>query len=257
MYSITDAYENAYMKSKQQNEYVGSRLDKMETVDIFEATPEEILGMKYSRRIDGMHKCQKCNKIFSDDDEGSTDTVMISGTTPIYGGFDNYYDEPYSYEEDVCKCPYCGSKSVVNLYTDDLDDSIPNVDDYIEGFTLYYKKWLELQESKKITESNNTKISQDAEDDKSSAESEEDTDFSKLKDTVKKEMYKYLKSNGIDVEHLIKSGIELEVMKPVIDKMLNTYVATSVGDYEREHDIGIMWDYDIIDNDIQIKIENI
>ena len=83
----------------------------------------------------------------------------------------------------------------------------------------------------------------------------DDKDFTKLKDTVKKEMYKYLKSNGIDIDHLIKSGVELDNMKPVIDKMLDTYVATSIADYENEFNIGLAWDYEISNNDIIITIE--
>ena len=69
-------------------------------------------------------------------------------------------------------------------------------------------------------------------------------------------MYKYLKSNGIDVEHLRKAGVELNSMKPVIDKMLDTYVATSIADYENEFNIGLAWDYKIENNDIIISIEN-
>lgn len=251
MFNINNAYENAYMEAKLQEEYIGSRLDKMKEIDIFEATPEEILNMKYSIPFEDMYICNKCKHIFSKD-ELDVDTITITGTEPHYAGFDNYYDEPYSYDEEEIRCPYCKNKDIYTLYSDDLDDTIKNVDDFIDGFTTYFKQWEKTQESKHIVKEE--KADKKLKD--SDRPEKDDNDYTKLKEDVKKEMYKYLKSNGIDVEHLRKAGVELNSMKPVIDKMLDTYVATSIADYENEFNIGLAWDYKIENNDIIISIEN-
>ena len=140
------------------------------------------------------------------------------------------------------RCPYCGSKDISTLYTDDLDDTIVNVDEYISGFTKYFSEWAEKQNSSELTEAKKLE--------------EDDQDYTKLKDIVKKEMYKYLKDNGIDVEHLVKSGIELESIKSVIDKLLSNYVSTSIADYENQFDKGLSWDYIVDNNDIMIEIND-
>lgn len=260
MFNINDAYENALIEQKLSEEYVGSRLDKMNKVDIFEATPEEILGMKTSKPFIDMYKCHRCKHIFSKD-EMENDTLTMSGHSPEYAGFDNFIDRKYEYEEEIEKCPYCNSTDIFTLYTDDLDGTLVNVDDYIEGFTAYLDKWFKTQENNKITESEDKEKQEkeqqenEKQDKDKKKPEKDDKDFTKLKDTVKKEMYKYLKSNGIDIDHLIKSGVELDSMKPVIDKMLDTYVATSVADYENEFNIGLAWDYELSNNDIIITIE--
>ena len=118
------------------------------------------------------------------------------------------------------------------------------LEDYAEtGFVEALKEYIAKQDGEEvITESKKLE--------------EDDADYTKLKETVKTEMYKYLKTNGIDIDHLIKSGVELDTMKPVIDKMLDTYVATSIADYENQFNKGLSWDYDIKNNDIIISIED-
>lgn len=251
MYTLNNAFENAYMEAKLQEEYVGSRLDKMDKIDIFEATPEEILNMKYCIPFEGMYKCTKCKHIF-DKEELDVSIVTITGAEPHYAGFDSYYEEPYSYDEEEIRCPYCGNEDIYPLYSDDLTDDIKNVDDYIDGFTAYFKQWEKMQESKYIVKEDKS----DEEKSKGVKPEKDDKDYTKLKDAVKKEMYKYLKSNGIDVEHLRKAGVELSSMKTVIDKMLATYVSTSIADYENEFNVGLAWDYKIENNDIIISIES-
>ena len=227
MYNITEAVEKELHKND-------NRLDSMEDIDIFEITPQELATMKYSKPIKDMFICNKCKHIFSAD-EMIDDTVVLHGNSTVYAGFDNYYDDPYEYEKEIKKCPYCYSTDISDLYTDDIDDTIPNIDEYIDGYSDYAKSI--VTESKEDNKSSNS------------------LEFDDLHDEIKKEMYKYLKSNGIDVEHLIKSGVELETLKPVLDKLLDTYVATCVADYENNNDIGIEWDYDIQNNDIIISVE--
>ena len=241
MYTLNNAFENAYTEYiKEENNHI-NKLDNQKEVDILNVTPEEILSMETSKPIRDMYKCYDCHHIF-DKEEADVETEEVTGSSTRYTGFDNYIDEPFTYEDETVRCPYCGSKDISTLYTDDLDDTIVNVDEYISGFTKYFNEWAEKQNSSELTEAKKLE--------------EDDQDYTKLKDIVKKEMYKYLKDNGIDVEHLVKSGIELESIKSVIDKLLSNYVSTSIADYENQFDKGLSWDYTVDNNDIMIEIND-
>ena len=258
MFTINDGYINALQEAVSP----ANKFDTSKDLTVDDLTVENIpviCNGKYIRDIKDVLVCDNCNGVFEIDGMGKCNK-QVTYMNSEYIGYElepTYYDK---WEEFDC-CPYCG-------HTDTSGDNgwyhILDTDNLI--WDLDKLKYLEeitgsefISELKKyIAEMNNTEVKVEAKEiEKSELEADGyNENYAELKDTVKKEMYKYLKANGMDVESLVKTGVELNNMKPIIDKLLDTYVATSVADYENEFNKGLAWDYKIENNDIIITIED-
>ena len=257
MFTINDGYINALTEALENPKSKYKQNDELTEDDLLISNIPDLYNCEWILEFTDLVVCEHCHSVMKEEEiELQTREVEYDVDAWSYSR-----EEPYQYtetgEEDYEACPSCGIGEDEDeefvyypLDTETLFDDIDKLkylQDYAEkGFVEAVKKYL--------AEQNDTEIKTEAKEEKQKPE-KDDEDFTKLKDTVKKEMYKYLKSNGIDIDHLIKSGVELNNMKPVIDKMLDTYVATSIADYENEFNIGLAWDYKIDNNDIIITIE--
>lgn len=258
MFSIFDGFVNALTEALNPTK---SKFDDRASLTSDDLTIKNIPDIYYCQKaldIKDLAICENCNHaMYKSEIESGKRTVERSYDEWDYSR-EEYREIVRQVEEDYECCPYCrygeDEDEEFTYFTLDLDSLIwefkyiANLDDYTEkGFKEAFIKYIQKQEDGEdlVTESIGEKKKPE----------KDDENFTKLKETVKKEMYKYLKANGIDIEHLIKSGVELDSMKSVIDKMLDTYVATSIADYENEYNIGLAWDYTIDNNDIIISID--
>jgi len=259
MFSIFDGFVNALNEALNPNKSKFDTRNNLTSEDLTINNIPDLYNCKYTLDITDVIVCNDCNHMMYRD-EIETGTRVVDR---VYDDWDyrndEYRERVRKEEEEYECCPYCHygededeEFSYYELNTETLYwdfKYIENIDDYTEkGFKDAFIKYIKHQEE------DDEELKTESVEDKKKPE-KDDENFTKLKETVKKEMYKYLKSNGIDIEHLIKSGVELDTMRPVIDKMLDTYVATSIADYENEYDIGLAWDYEISNNDIIISID--
>lgn len=258
MFTINDGYINALTEALDNSKSKYKSGDKLTSNDLLISNIPDLYNCAWDLEFKDLVVCDNCHAVISRDE-------IVTQTREVEYGVDawdyirgEYYEKSATGELDYETCPNCNigededeefEYHPLSLETliDDID-TLVDLDYFVEdGFIEAMKKYIAEQNG-------DTEIKTESKEEKQKPE-KDDEDYTKLKETVKKEMYKYLKDNGIDVEHLRKAGVELNSMKSVIDKMLDTYVATSIADYENEFNIGLSWDYMIDNNDIIITIE--
>ena len=257
MFTINDGYINALTEALDNSKSKYKQGDDLTEADLLISNIPDLYNCEWDLEFTDLVVCDHCHSVMSVDEiETQTRDVEYSVDAWDYNR-EEYYDYTKTGEDEYEACPICDygedEDDEFEYYALDIEalihdiDKLKGLEDYAEvGFVEAMKKYIAEQEG--------TEIKTEAKEEKQKLE-KDDEDYTKLKETVKKEMCKYLKDNGIDVEHLRKAGVELNSMQPVIDKMLDTYVATSIADYENEFNIGLAWDYKIENNDIIITIE--
>ena len=258
MFTINDGYINALTEALDNSKSKYKQGDDLTIDDLLISNIPDLYNCEWDLEFTDLVVCEHCHSVIGVEEiETQTRDVEYSVDAWDYNRGE-YYDYTKTGEEDYEACPSCGygedEDDEFEYYPLDIEALIDDIDK-LKGLDVYAEKGFVEAMKKYIAEQNGTEIKTEAKDKKQKPE-KDDEDYTKLKETVKKEMCKYLKDNGIDVEHLRKAGVELNSMQPVIDKMLDTYVATSIADYENEFNIGLSWDYSIENNDIVISIEN-
>lgn len=249
MFNITEAYINALTEGK-------NKFNDMEEVTLVDLEIENIpllYECEYDLEIKDMGICDECGTVI--------DTESIINDTRKVDGYEDYWDyyrgspeqRSVEYEEEYEACPICGygededeTFEYTQLFITDLfEKDLKGLEDYtgtefvkaLNDFKEQIKKQESLTESTKLTE-------------------QDDENYTKLKEITKSEMFKFLKKNGLDIENLVKMGVELKEIKPAIDNVLDNYVSSSIAEYENDFNIGLEWDYAIENNDIKISINN-
>lgn len=270
MFTINDGYINALQEAIEPH----NKFEDMKEIDFLDIDIGDIPDLyncKYCRDFKDLVVCENCNNVVHKDEIGrGTKEVDVLSDFQHPQAIEPAYD---TIRIECEFCPACeyGLEEDEEFEYRPLEicdlfeniDRLKGLDDYFGvEFVNAVRDFMNKQgDGGIITEAKNEANENDKDLDEQNEKSEpaiekDDENYTKLKETVKKEMYKYLKSNGIDVEHLIKAGIELDTMKPILDKVLDTYVSTDVADYENEFNVGLAWDYVIDNNDIIITIEN-
>ena len=258
MFTINDGYINALQEALDGSSSKYNHSNSLTSDDLLISNIPDLYNCKYDLEFTDLVVCDHCHTVMQlNDIETKTRQIRYSVDGWNYNT-GSYYDYMENGEEDYISCPSCkigeDEGTEFEYYPLDIEaliydiDKLKDLEEYTEtGFVKAMKEYINKQDD--------VEVKTEAKEEKKKSE-KDDEDFTKLKETVKKEMCKYLKDNGIDVEHLRKTGVELDSMKSVIDKMLDTYVATSIADYENEFNVGLSWDYSIENNDIVISIEN-
>lgn len=254
MFNINDGYINALQEALDNSKSKYKQDDELTSDDLLISNIPDLYNCEWDLEFTDLVVCEHCHSVmFRDDIELQTRDVEYSVDAWSYTR-----EEPYQYletgEEDYEACPRCdfGEDEDEEFEYRALDiealiydiDKLKDLEEYAEkGFIVAMKKYIAEQDEVEIkTES--LKLEED------------DEDYTKLKQQTKSEMLKYLKKNGLDVDNLVKTGVSLENMKSAIDTLLSEYISPVISDYEQQFSKGLMWDYEINDNDIIINIEN-
>ena len=248
MFTVYDAYINALTESVEDNKF-----DNMESITLEELEPYDIpllYDCKYELPIEGMVKCNECGNIFP---EEFIETQEVS-----WESYEDYWDytretpeqRAKTYTDDVIVCPLCGYGSnqpdedfeYSDIDTGDLfSGKLKGVEDYMSRETYEaFVKFLDSLKKDNVTES--VKLEED------------DADFTNLKTKTKSELLKYLKKNGLDIDNLVKTGVQLDNLQEAIDMLLSDYTSPVIAEYEQQFNVGLAWDYEILNNDIVISI---
>lgn len=254
MFTINDGYINALTETLDNSKSKYKQGDDLTSDDLLISNIPDLYNCEWDLEFTDLAVCEHCQSVIGVEEiETQTRDIEYSVDAWDYSR-ESHYDYIEKGEEDYESCPNCNygedEGDEFEYHALDIEaliydiDKLKDLDVYAEkGFVEAMKKYIAEHDDEAEIKTEAKKLEED------------DEDYTKLKETVKKEMCKYLKDNGIDVEHLRKAGVELNNMQPVIDKMLDTYVATSIADYENEFNIGLAWDYKIDNNDIIITIK--
>lgn len=143
----------------------------------------------------------------------------------------------------------------VNMLKDNLIDVV-ELKNILEQLMNY--------DNKKVTEAVDNKTDTENKEDTEDVEEENPIDtIEEVTEGIKKDLYKYCKQRGLDIEKLQASGIPLEEIDNLIDKITidesgnSGMVSNSAVEYMDMTGQTIDWDYEINNNSLKIVIQEV
>ena len=233
LFALTDELDNIYFNGVY-NSYTELEDKKEESSKLTETadeeTPEEV-----KQEIDSANDT---TEPLANEVAASTIDVLIADEKSAIDGYDSYINQVSQNVEP----------ELVDAIANQMDEIKQDEEEHIEKLQAIKQGLIENKTVTVETVDNPVET-----DEPLTNETDEVIDTEQeVKESIKSELIKFCKQNGLDIEKLKANGIVLEDISNAIDNITKDMVSQSMEEYLNNTGLDLVWDFEIADNDINI-----